>query len=117
MKTKTLNYLGNKILLIIFLIPITYFVLFSSPCPGKTTITVQIAYGGVICGGVGLCLYSFYSFRSDVCSQDIMSAILNIRRGRISLGIPAIDCEQSVLGISLNPPAQSYYVKFLRWEF
>jgi len=117
MKTKTLNYPGNKTLLIIFLITITNFVLFSSPCPAKTTITVQIAYGGVICGGVGLCLYFFYSFRSGVYSQDIMPAIVNIRRGRISLGIPAIDCEQSVLGISLNPPEQSYHVKFLRWEF
>lgn len=133
MKTKTLNYSGNKIVprtivrytmtlsgriaLIISLIIMTSIVFFSSPCHAKTTVTVQIAYGGIICGGVGLCLYFSRSFKSDLCLPDIMPALLTIRSGKIVLGIPAIECEQSVPGISLNPSGESYCVRFLRWEF
>jgi hypothetical protein len=133
MKKKTLNYSGNKMILgnsvrdtmtlsvrialIISLIIITSLIFFSSPCHAKITLTAQVAYGGVICGGVGLCLYFSRSFLSDLRVPDIMPALLTIRSGKIVLGIPAIECGQSAPEISLNPSGESYNVRFLRWEF
>ena len=108
---------SGRIALIIFLILIIPLFFFPSSCPAKTTFTVQIAYGGVICGGVSLYLYFFSSFDSGLCSADIMPALLNIRSGKIFLGIPAIECEQSVPDIYPNPSVESYRVRFLRWEF
>jgi hypothetical protein len=108
---------SSRIALIIVLIPIAHLVFFSSPCPAKTTITVQIAYGGVICGGVGLCLYFYYSLGSGLWSPDILPAIVYIRGGKIALGIPAIECEQPVPEISHDRAMESYSVRFLRWEF
>jgi len=106
---------SGRIALIIFLT--AALLSFSSPCPAKTTFTVQIAYGGVICGGVSLYLYFFSSFDSGLCSADIMPALLNIRSGKIFFGIPAIECVQSVPEISPNRSVGSYCVRFFRWEF
>lgn len=108
---------SGRTALIIFLILTTSLVFFSSPCPAKTTVTVQIAYRGVICGGVGLCIYFFSSFESSLYSQYIMPALLNIRSGKIVLGIPAIECEQPGPEIYPNPSVGSYCVRFFRWEF
>jgi len=107
----------SSMALIIFSILIIPLFFFPSSCPAKTTFTVQIAYGGVICGGVSLYLYFYRSLDSGLCSADIMPALLNIRSGKIFLGIPAIECEQSVPGISPNRSVGSYYVRFFRWEF
>jgi len=106
-----------RIVLITFLILTIPLLLFASPCPAKTTITVQIAYGGVICGGVSLYLYFFRTLEPSLCSPDIVPALLNIRRGKIFLGIPAIVCGQSVTEMPPNRSVGSYYVRFLRWEF
>ena len=107
--------LSGRIALIIFLI--AGLLSFSSPCPAETRFTVQIAYGGIVCGGVSLYLYFGRSFDSGLCSPDNMPALLNIRRGRIFLGIPAIECEQSVVEMPPNRSVGSYCVRFLRWDF
>lgn len=109
--------LSGRIALIIFLILIIALFFFPSRCPAETRFTVQIAYGGIVCGGVGLYLFFCHSFESGLCSPDIMPALLNIRSGKIVLGIPAIECEQSVREISPNWSVGPYYVRFLRWEF
>jgi len=109
--------LSRRITLIILLISMTSLLLFSSPCRAKTTLTVQIAYRGVICGGVGLILYFSHSVESALRSPDIMPALLNIRSGKIALGIPAIEYVQSVQEISPNPSAGSYCIRLFRWEF
>jgi hypothetical protein len=109
--------LSGKISLIIFLILLILLMVFSSPCLAKTRVTVQIAYGGVICGGVSLYLFFCHSFESGLCCPDIMPALLNIRSGKIVLGIPAIECEQSMREISPDSSVGPYYVRFLRWEF
>ncbi|NVM25223.1 MAG: hypothetical protein HWN70_04810 [Desulfobacterales bacterium] len=108
---------GRTALIIFFFILATPLFFFPSPCAAKTTVTVQIAYGGMICGGVSLYLYFFRSFETSLCSPDIMPALLNIRSGKIFLGIPAIECEQSVTEIPPNRSVGSYHVRFLRWEF
>ncbi len=108
---------SGRIALIIFSILIIPLFFFPSSCPAKTTFTVQIAYGGVICGGVSLYLYFYRSLDSGLCSADIMPALLNIRSGKIFFGIPAIEYVQSVPEISPNRSAGSYCVRFFRWEF
>jgi len=107
----------GRIAFITFLIVTLSLLFFPSPCAAKTTVTVQIAYGGMICGGVSLYLYFWRSFETSLCSPDIMPALLNIRSGKIFLGIPAIECEQFVTEIPSNRSMGSYYVRFLRWEF
>jgi len=117
---KALNYPDSKIVriaIIAFLIPLTCLVILSSPCPAKTTFTLQIVYGGVVCGGVELFLYFYHFSGSGLLSTDIMPALLNIRNGEIALGFPVIECEQSVVGIFPGPSRKSYFVRFLRWEF
>ena len=108
---------GRRITLIASLISLTSLFILAFPCPAKTTFTVQIAYGGVIFGGVELFLYFYHSLGSGLLSPDIMPALLNIRKGKIALGFPVIECEQSVVEISPNPLGGSYFVRVLRWEF
>ena len=109
--------LSGRIAFIALLISLTSLVILSSPCPAKTTFTLQIAYGGVIWGGVELFLYFSHSSGSGLLSPDIMPALLNIRNGKIALGFPVIECEQPVVHIFPNTSGESYFVRVLRWEF
>jgi hypothetical protein len=117
MKTKTLHYPANKLVPFILSILMISLILSPSPCLAKTTVTVQIAYGGAICGGLGLFVYFYRSLGSGLWSPGITPAILQVRSGRIIWGIPAIECARPLSGVPSNPSVGSYYVSFLRWEF
>ena len=117
MKSKTLHYPGNKLGPFIFSILMISLILSPSPCLANTTFTVQIVYGGAICGGVGLFVYFCHSLGSGLWSAPITPAILQVRSGKIIWGIPAIDCAWPLSEVPPNPPVGSCYVRCLRWEF
>jgi hypothetical protein len=101
--------------LTIALIFTAFFLLLSPPCPADTTFSVQITYAGAA-GGVGLCLYLCYSFGSDFWSTDMMPAVINLRRGQMVVGVPAVEYEHGESGFSFRP-VEAYSFRLFRWEF
>ena len=99
----------------IVLILMALFLLLSAPCPAETTFSVQITYAGAA-GGVGLCLYFFHSFGSDLWSTDMMPALINVRSGEMVVGVPAVEYEHAASEVSLHP-AETYSFRLFRWEF
>ena len=93
--------------------------LFFIPVSGlaKTTVTVQMAFGGVVCAGVGVCFYFFYSHEFHKGLSFISPALMNIRECKIKWGFPAVDYGQVLPEGSAWYSEGFYHLKLLRWEF
>jgi len=110
----SISHRTTPIILVIVLL-----LLFVAPASSlaKTTVTMQVAFGGIVCSGVGLCFYFFYSHEFNRGSSIIRPAMMNIREGKIKWGFPAVDYRRLLPEHSVRSSEGLYHLKLLRWEF
>jgi hypothetical protein len=88
-----------------------------APAAARTTVTVQITYGAVVAGGVGVVVYLGGRWDLSLAGREGPPALLEIRDGRARLGVPlpVLDAWE---GPGRAPDAApAIRVDLLRWRF
>lgn len=59
-----------------------------APAAARVTVTVEIAYGGVVVGGVGFFVYIAGSWEYPLAGREIPTALLEVRGDGCRWGVP-----------------------------
>lgn len=85
-----------------------------APAAARVTISVEVAYGGVLVGGVGFFLYLGASWDVPLAMRDLPTSLLEIGPGRTRLGVPLPRLDADPDDAPARPEVS---FDLLRWRF
>lgn len=88
-----------------------------SPAAARVTVTVQIAYGAVVVGGVGIFIAVGGAWDLGFAGRALPTALLEVANGTVRPGIPlpALNLEPESTGADRAAPSVRF--DLLRWRF
>lgn len=88
-----------------------------TPASARVTVTVEVAYGGVIVGGIGLFIYIGGSWEVSLAGRSLPTALLEIREGRAQLGVPLPRLHLDSVTAGTAATDEQLRIDLLRWRF
>ena len=88
-----------------------------APAAARVVITVQVAYGSVVVGGVGFFLFFAGSWEVPFVPRDLPTSLVDVQGSRVRLGVPLPSlCLDA--GDAGSPEAEArMQLELLRWRF
>lgn len=92
--------------------------LFAAPTPAsaRVVVTVEVAYGGIVAGGVGLFIYFGGSWEVPFAVGELPTALLEITPGRTRFGVPLPSLGPDP-GQTGTPVIDALHLDLVRWRF
>lgn len=88
-----------------------------APVAARVTVTVQIAYGAVVVGGVGLFVAVGGSWELPFANRDLPTALLEIGDGNFRPGIPLPSLSGGYDPAAADHSVPGVRIDLLRWRF
>ncbi len=83
----------------------------------RVTVTVQIAYGGVVVGGVGFFFYLAGSWEMSLAERGFPTALLEIRNDGVRFGVPLPVPDVASTPAAGDGELDGVRLDLLRWRF
>lgn len=81
----------------------------------RATVTVQIAYGGFVAGGVSVFVYLSGAWELPLAMRDLRTSLLEVSAGRARLGVPLPSLRTRE--DADDPRGDGLQVDLVRWRF
>ena len=87
-----------------------------APAHARVTISIEIAYGGIVVGGVGFFVYIAGAWEIPLAERGIPTALLEVRGDGSRWGVPLIRPRAAALE-RRERGGEGFEVDLLRWRF
>lgn len=86
------------------------------PAPARVVVTVEVAYGGIVAGGVGVFIYFGSSWEVPFAAGDLPTALVEITPGRTRFGVPLPSLGPDP-GQTGSRSIDALHLDLVRWRF
>ena len=88
-----------------------------APAAARVTVTVHVAYGAVVVGGVGIFIAVGGSWDPGFAGQPLPTALLEVANGAVHTGIPLPGLDAQADPIDADGSAINVKLDLFRWRF